>query len=93
MESVSWQTNRAVAGQSPCLFVQSARGFDSAARAGERVGRLPLKLSTMPDTVGALYAAPASVSVAAVIDALKAATRTHPGADDLPGTEPGADAV
>ncbi|MDN7697079.1 LysR substrate-binding domain-containing protein [Burkholderia semiarida] len=91
MESVSWQTNRAVADQSPCLFVQSARAFDLAARAGERVGRLPLKLSTMPETVGALYAAPASVSVAAAIDALSAVTRTHPGADERPGTERGAD--
>ncbi|MBN3845030.1 LysR family transcriptional regulator, partial [Burkholderia sp. Ac-20349] len=82
MESVSWQTNRAVAEQLPCLFVQSARAFALAARAGERVGRLPLKLSTMPETVGALYAAPAGVSVAAAIDALKAVTRTDPGADD-----------
>ncbi|VWC64856.1 LysR family transcriptional regulator [Burkholderia lata] len=80
MESVSWQTNRAVAEQSPCLFVQSARTFELAERAGERVGRLPLKLSTMPETVGALYAAPASVSVTAAIDALKAVTRTDPGA-------------
>ncbi len=81
MESVSWQTNRAVAEQAPCLFVQSARAFDLATHAGERVGRLPLKLSTMPDTVGALYAAPASVSVAAAIDALKAVTHPPPGAD------------
>ena len=34
MESVSWQTNRMVAGQSPCLFVQSARAFELAVRAG-----------------------------------------------------------
>ncbi|AOJ43437.1 LysR family transcriptional regulator [Burkholderia lata] len=80
MESVSWQTNRVVAEQSPCLFVQSARAFELAVRSGERVGRLPLKLSTMPETVGALYAAPAGVSVTAAIDALKAVTRTEPGA-------------
>ncbi|RQR35616.1 LysR family transcriptional regulator [Burkholderia sp. Bp9015] len=79
MESVSWQTNRAVAEQTPCLFVQSARAFGMAAAAGERVGRLPLKLSTMPDTVGALFAAPAGTSVAAAIDALKAVTREPPG--------------
>ncbi len=29
MESVSWQTNCAVAEQSPCLFVQSARARQS----------------------------------------------------------------
>ncbi|QTD93849.1 LysR substrate-binding domain-containing protein [Burkholderia anthina] len=79
MESVSWQTNRVVAEQTPCLFVQSARAFAMAAGAGERVGRLPLKLSTMPETVGALYAAPASASVAAALDALKAVTRAQPG--------------
>ncbi|KFG94513.1 LysR family transcriptional regulator [Burkholderia paludis] len=82
MESVSWQTNRTVAEQSPCLFVQSSRAFGLAMRAGERVGRLPLKLSTMPDRVGALHAAPASASIAAAIDALKAVTRAHPGADE-----------
>ncbi|WP_256941128.1 MULTISPECIES: hypothetical protein [Burkholderia] len=71
-----------MAEQSPCLFVQSARAFELAASAGERVGRLTLKLSTMPETVGALYAAPSSGSVAAAIDALKAVTRTHPGMDD-----------
>ncbi|WP_244108694.1 hypothetical protein [Burkholderia anthina] len=76
---MSWQTNRVVAEQTPCLFVQSARAFAMAAGAGERVGRLPLKLSTMPETVGALYAAPASASVAAAIDALKAVTRAPSG--------------
>lgn len=82
MESVSWLTSRTVAEQSPCLFVQSARAFELAMRGGERVGRLPLKLSTMLETVGALYAVPASVSVTAAIDALKAVARTHPGTDD-----------
>ncbi len=81
MESVSWQTNRAVAEQTPCLFAPSARAFAMAADAGERVRRLPLKPSTMPDTVGALYAAPASGSVTAAIDALKAVTREPPGAN------------
>ncbi|RXV69530.1 hypothetical protein D1006_31315 [Burkholderia stabilis] len=39
MESVSWQTSRAVAEQSACLFVLSARAFDLAAPASRR-GRL-----------------------------------------------------
>ncbi|MBF5009641.1 LysR substrate-binding domain-containing protein [Burkholderia pseudomultivorans] len=75
MESVSWAANRTIAEQSTCLFVQSAGAFDMAARAGERTARLPLKLSMMPDSVGALYAAPASASVTAVIDALKDVAR------------------
>lgn len=75
MESVSWQTNCAVALQSPCLFVQSDLAFRIGVKGGARLGRLPLTLSTMPNTVGALFAAPVSVSVAAVIDALKDVTR------------------
>ncbi len=74
-ESASWQTSRAVAEQSACAF-------DPAARAGEHVGRLPLKRSTMPDTVGAPYAAPVSGPVAAALDARKAVTHTQPGTDD-----------
>lgn len=74
-ESVSWRTSRAVAEQSACAF-------DPAARAGERVGRLPPKLSTMPDTVGAPYAALVSGPVAAALDARKAVTHTQPATDD-----------
>ncbi|WP_157378448.1 LysR substrate-binding domain-containing protein [Burkholderia ubonensis] len=81
MESVSWPTNRLVAEQMPCLFVQSSW----AARAGERQGclrRLPLKLSTMPETVGALYAAPAGAAIAAVIAALKEVAKRQTAGDD-----------
>ncbi|WP_249744847.1 hypothetical protein [Burkholderia pyrrocinia] len=57
------------------------KAFGDFERTFKATGRLPLKLSTMPDTVGALHAAPASVSVAAAIDALKVVTGPHPGAD------------
>ena len=68
-------------GRAVALPVRAVGPRVRAGRArGEQVGRLPLKLSTMPDTVGALYSAPAGVSVAAAIDALKAVTRMEPGA-------------
>ena len=67
-------------GRAVALPVRAVGPRVRAGRARGEVGRLPLKLSTMPDTVGALYSAPAGVSVAAAIDALKAVTRMEPGA-------------
>lgn len=73
MESVSWLTNCMVAKQLPCLFVSSERTFGLDVGDVAALSTLPLRLSTIPETVGALYTAPASASVRVVIDALKAA--------------------
>jgi DNA-binding transcriptional LysR family regulator len=69
LESVSHQTNRAVARRQPCLFVASAKSF-ARSDADPALRALPLSLSTVVQTVGVLYAEPCSAVVATMIDAL-----------------------
>jgi DNA-binding transcriptional LysR family regulator len=71
MESVAHSTNCAVAQRIPCLFVASARGLESTSNGMHALYRSPLRLSTITQTIGALYSTPCSAAAATVIEALK----------------------
>lgn len=76
MESVSHQTNHAVARRQPCLFVSSAKRLSVPGDADPTMCALPLTLSTVVPTVGVLYAEPCSAAVATMLDALDYVART-----------------
>lgn len=71
LESVSHLTNCALAQRIPCLFVSSQRGLTRDYGAAP-LSRLPLALSTVSKTVGALYSQPCGAAVTAVLTALMA---------------------
>jgi DNA-binding transcriptional LysR family regulator len=76
MESVSHQTNHAVARRQPCLFVSSAKGLAARSEADPTMRALPLTLSTVAQTVGVMYVEPCSAAVATMLDALEHVGKT-----------------
>lgn len=71
LETLSKETSALVAQRHQCLYITSSRGWSLAHRRGEKVHRLPLRVTTIPEAVGVAFCSPVGVSVSKVIEAMK----------------------
>ncbi|WP_321815514.1 MULTISPECIES: LysR substrate-binding domain-containing protein [unclassified Paraburkholderia] len=71
LETLSKETSALIAQRLPCLYITSFKNWRLADRRGEKVHRLPLRITTIPEAVCAAFCKPAGFSVGAVIEAMK----------------------
>ncbi|WP_322095444.1 LysR substrate-binding domain-containing protein [Paraburkholderia bannensis] len=71
LETLSKETSALIAQRLPCLYITSFKNWRLAERRGEKVHRLPLRITTIPEAVCAVFCKLAGSSVRAVVDAIR----------------------